>query len=91
MYVNDRSYNINITNTMFNNCSSSSQAGSISSISKNMVLIRVCAFKCIAANYYAFSYSDSLNDHIFKYLSVTMCSHNHIGEISVSIAKVIKT
>jgi len=73
IYVNGGSLSMNVTYSMFNDCSCSVQGGAIYFISANCIGKCLCAFKC-SAHTYQFAIFGASNSNSEDLLSVTVCS-----------------
>jgi len=83
VFVYGGSYSLNVSETMFLNCSSSINGGAIYFVSYNCELKMICAFRCSASNYGQYSYIITSTMSIIEYNSVTSSSSILTGYHSV--------
>jgi len=86
IFVNGGSLNMNISNSMFYNCSCSLNGGAIYFISLNSILRMICAFRCSSFSYHFAYLSVTQNSHI-EYLSLSYCSYETEGSNSIRLYK----
>jgi len=84
IYIFGGSHTMNITITMFYNCTCSSDGGAILFYSLNLFLNMVCANRCSASNFH-FSYLRASQTNSVEFLSVSQCSHLTTGYYPICI------
>jgi len=87
LYISDGSYSMNVSNSMFYNCTCSNNGGAIYFYSTNSSMKMICANKCSckgADDFYGqFSYILASKENIVDYASLSLCSHIMAGEAPV--------
>jgi len=82
IYVNGGSYSMNTLNSMFCNCSCSSEGGAIYFKSVNSNLKMICANRCSATTSH-FAFASGTNQNHVEYLSSCYCSYQTSGDSSL--------
>lgn len=84
IFVCNGSYTMNVTDSMFYNCSSSGQGGAIFFNSTNSNIQRLCAHKCSAARGH-FADLQASGENYVDFLSVSFCSQVGSGYYPVHL------
>ena len=84
VFISPISLSINVSHTIFYNCSCSGSGGAIYFSSTNSYLRMICANRCSANNNHFAYLSASLKNQV-EYLSLTYCSYSAFGYYSVHL------
>jgi len=82
IFIDGGSYSMNLTNSMFYNCSSSSQGGAIWFVSSNSYIRMICANRCFASSYH-FAFLKASHVNQVEFLSLSYCSHTIVGNLPI--------
>jgi len=83
IFIDGGSYSMNLTNSMFYNCSSSPYGGAIYFKSSNSCLRMICANRCSASDLAHFAFLQASQQNKVEYQSVSDCSYLTSGDYSV--------
>ena len=83
IYVNGGSLTMNISYTMFYQCSCSSDGGAIYYASLKSFLNMICSCNCSATTNYQFAYLKASSNNEIWYVSISYCSHSGVGSNAI--------
>jgi len=86
IFVNSSSFSMDISFSMFFNCSCSGEGGVIYFNSKSSLLKMVCASDCNAI-YHNFGLIQTINHNYVEFFSISSCYKNFLGEFSNTLSK----